>query len=394
MLRRNISHMLRFAPGTTVLLIFSLASIVCVIITVIGTLISLDHFFTDYRNVRYMVDINDNLTSGQLEPISSPTGDERIIMVSAADPKAGSVVVGIGGNDGWIPSNDAELLVGNSEEFVNLSSLRGKAYIDSNFYNLYENIEPWIKEVTILKKQFAVIGMANYYFSENEYDQVLARTENESITTSLTGGNLALYDTVNGLQFVYPNAIGTIIISAHDFIELNIPTAFISVVYRNPPTYQQYQQTSEALSQINGSIEPFRAGTSSVNLSHISALIYLVAITTALFLVRYLIVFLLDACEDIWRSLFIIGCHSGRIMGYIVSQFLFIYALSALLSFFPCRAIMNWLTDIGISVSISIGTQILLSMGCVLLLLISSMPAMLTAVRRYSTEDGSYVQSY
>ena len=152
MLRRNISHMLRFAPGTTVLLIFSLASIVCVIITVIGTLISLDHFFTDYRNVRYMVDINDNLTSGQLEPISSPTGDERIIMVSAADPKAGSVVVGIGGNDGWIPSNDAELLVGNSEEFVNLSSLRGKAYIDSNFYNLYENIEPWIKEVTILKK--------------------------------------------------------------------------------------------------------------------------------------------------------------------------------------------------------------------------------------------------
>lgn len=81
-------------------------------------------------------------------------------------------------------------------------------------------------------------------------------------------------------------------------------------------------------------------------------------------------------------------------MGYIVSQFLFIYALSALLSFFPCRAIMNWLTGIGISVAISIGTQILLSIGCVFLLLISSMPVMLTAVRRYSTEDGSYVQSY
>ena len=216
MLRRNISHMLRFAPGTTVLLILSLASIVCVIITVIGTLISLYHFYTDYRNVRYMVDIDNNLTSAQLEPISSPSGDERIIMVSAADPKTGSVVVGIGGNDGWIPSNDTELLVGNSEEFVNLSSLRGKAYIDSNFYNLYENIEPWIKEVTILKKQFAVIGMANYYFSENEYNQVVARTEIEAITTSLTGGEFGLYDTVNGQQFVYPNAIGAITISAHD----------------------------------------------------------------------------------------------------------------------------------------------------------------------------------
>ena len=394
MIRRNILHMLRFAPGVSFLLLLSMATIICVIISASGMIISLNHFFADYRNVRYIVDIEENTMSKGLLSLCDTDGDERIFAISTADQDSCSVIVGIGGGDGWMPPNDVELLSPNNEEFLNISSLRKKAYIDSHFYNLYENIDPWIDEVTISGKVFAANGMGNYYFSGNEYDSVISRSENNAVETSLFHGDLALYDPANGEKYVYPNRLGTIMISLSDFVELNIPTAYLSFVFQTPPSFEQYQMVKDKLGQIDGQIEAYRTGSRDFNLSHINAVIYLTALSVALLLVRFLIKFLLDACQAIWRGLFIIGCQPNKILIIIMVQFLCIYSAAAVLAFLPCRLLINWLAGMNVSISISLGMQVFLTIGCIILLLIASLPVILSALRNYTREDGGYVPSY
>jgi hypothetical protein len=200
--------------------------------------------------------------------------------------------------------------------------------------------------------------------------------------------------TINGEKFEYPDAIGTILISANDYMDLDLPVAYLSVIYRQPPTYEQYQLMSDVVTKFNGHMEPYRTGANNINMGNILTLVYIIAICAALALIRYLIAFLLSACEVVWRNLFIIGCRPIKIFGYIVAQFTLIYTFAVIIAFYPCRAIIDWLTELGISVEIAMNTQVLLSMGCILLLLIASLPTIISALRKYTREDGQYIAAY
>lgn len=391
MLQRNAANLIKSRPFLIGLLIATLSIIFCVIYTAFGTITSLYQFMTDYGNVRYLVVPNKQMRANELA-LSDCDVDgirEQVFAVSSASREESAVIVGVFGKDCWIPKNDVELFWEQQETIENLIFLRHKAYLSSEFYNLYEYIEPWVDTIVIENTIFDVVGMAEFYFGERGVSHVLSATEIHGFDATLP----PLISTGSGERIEYPEGFGTILISGNDFMELNLPLSFISIVFEEPPSYEQYHQMRGCFDENHFDIDPYRTGATGITLAHINGLICGVAVLLSVMLTCGLIKIILDANQDVWRGLYLIGCTKVRLLTGTVSLLAMLYTAAAIISAIPCYFILKHLTTLKISIGISIGALALLVVLSVLFVILATLPTCILAVRRYTREEDAYVQT-
>lgn len=390
MVQMRTLRLFRHAPVITCVLMASLAVVLCVILTAIGSLVRIDMFYNNSGNSTYAVLFPKGMRTSSL---SSLVEDEsikaNIILISPADVHTGGVAVGISQTRTHTPDNYIDVYIGGTEALKGISNMRGQALLSRYYCDLYNTISPPMETVFIEDMPFEPLGMADYYFDFNEWDWIDA-----SQAGDIEIGIPPMTWSVSGEALHYPDSMASVLISAHDFTRMNLPLAACKVVFYNPPSFQEHQVLTTRFQEIDMQMEEWQTGSQFINLSHINGGLCMLAVLSALTLMCGMVRYLLDACAEDMRAMFIIGCSRGWVFRAALGEFMLLYILALGLSVYPCRQVLNWMRTINATILISLPEQLILSlMGYALVLLISA-PTIWRTVCQYTREDGQYVQAY
>ena len=105
-----------------------------------------------------------------------------------------------------------------------------------------------------------------------------------------------------------------------------------------------------------------------------------------------LVRFFLDAQQEVWRGLYLIGCTKLRLLLHMEGLLTILYLCAALIAALPCSRLIASLAELHISVEVSWKMMLTLSASAVLLALLFTLPACISAVRTYTREESAYVQ--
>lgn len=391
MRRTGMFRFFRRAPVIAGMLTLSVAVILGVILTAAGSLIRLNLFYSDTGNSVYAVQAPEGARASALSEL---TGDSsvraNIILISPADTQSGGAAVGVSQTQAQLPGDYAEAYVGGEQVLKGISGMRGQALLSMYCSDLYNTIYPPRETVYIEGVPFEPAGVADYYFTFDEYEQIEAISQPKDITIGIP----TVTDSMNGTVFKYPASIASVLISAHDFTKMDLPLAVCKVVFPSPPSASEHRALAERLQQAGFTLEAWKTGSQSIDFSHINGGVCALAMAAALILMGGMVNYLLDACAGEMRVMFIIGCGRGRIFRNMLGKLAMLYLLALALSACPFRWALNWMGETNLSVPVSAGNQMVLSLAGYVLIVLMSVPAVWRAVRKYTREDGRYVQAY
>lgn len=289
MFRKNFYFFIRSKPFLTALLVLTIGVIFSVVFTAYGTIRSLSLFYANPQNVRYCVIPRQVVLSGDIDCDFNIDGvREQIFTISTANSKSSTALVGVWGRDQWIPENDIDLIIGDDDNLNDLSAKSKVAWLCADYYNPHEHIDPWIEEITINNSDYAVAGMANYYFSEETWNQFV--TVSEAFPLQADIGIPPSVDAF-GNVFLFPDMAGTVLISGADLSAMDTPISFISVVFEKPPTKAQYDEMKSHFDSAIFDVDEYRSGSPAFDLAHVNGAVCGVAVLLALSLVCGLVRF-------------------------------------------------------------------------------------------------------
>lgn len=391
MRRTGMFRFFRRAPVIAGVLTLSVAIILGVILTAAGSLIRLNLFYSDTGNSVYTAQASEGARASALsELVEDSRVRANIVLISLADVQSGGVAVGVSQTQAQLPGYYVEAHVGGEQALKDVSDMRSQALLSRYCSDLYNTIYPPQETVYIEGVPFEPAGMADYYFTFDEYEQIEAISRPKDITI----GILPITDSVNGMEAEYPGFMASVLISAHDFTRMDLPLAVCKVVFPSPPSVSEHRALAERLQQAGFTMEAWSTGSQSIDFSHINGGVCALAVAAALILMGGMVNYLLDACAGEMRVMFIIGCGRGRIFRNVLGNLAMLYLLALALSAYPCRWVLDWMGENNLSIPVSAGNQTVLSLAGYVLIVLMSVPAVWRAVRKYTREDGRYVQAY
>ncbi len=391
MRRTGMFRFFRHTPVIAGVLTLSVAVILCVILTAAGSLIRLNLFYSDTGNSIYAVQAPEGARASVLSELAGDSSVRaNIIFISPADTQSGGVAVGISQTQDQLPGYYVEAHEGADQVLKDVSGMRGQALLSMYCSNLYNTIYPPRETVNIEGVPFEPAGVADYYFTYTEFEQIDAISQPGDMEIGIP----PVTDGMNGVEAEYPESMVSVLISAHDFTKMDLPLAVCKVVFPSPPSASEHRALAERFQEAGLTMEAWQTGSQSINFSHINGGVCALAMAAALILMGGMVNYLLDACAGDMRVMFIVGCGRGRIFRNVLGKLALLYLLALALSAYPCRWVLNWMGETNLSIMVSAGNQMVLSLAGYVLIVLMSVPAVWRAVRKYTREDGRYVQAY
>ncbi len=391
MFKQNLYYTFKSRPFFAMLMVLTASVIFTVAVTAYGEISSLEQFLAAPQSVRYSVVPRETVLSGELDcGMRIPGVRAAIFSISTANVETSTVLVGVLGEDGWLPRDDIDCFVGDKAALHQLPAQTETAWLSAEYYNLYDNIDPWIEEAGIDERRYAVAGMANYYFNESSWAQLLAATEVSPLLLDL---EIPPARNAYGGEVQYPLGVGTVLISGKRFSQLNIPLSSLSIVFENPISEEQYRMMKGFFDPARFEVEAYHAGGAGFSVAAISGAACALAVVLAMLMMCGLVRYLLDSQESAWRALYLIGCTKRRLLAHMMGIVLILYAGAALAAFFPSYYWLRALAEMGISMEMPPVRMAIAAVCAVLLAAVAALPACASAVKRFSREEGAYVQT-
>ena len=389
MLFRNMRYTLRTRLFLVILLIASLVVIDGVVFTASGTIASQMQFFSKHSICRYIAYPYEFTCS---KDVNVPVLDGvtfQTYLISTADERSGVVAVGVCSETLWASDDVCDFYTGDESTYLKLPSKTGVAYMNSLFYNLYENIEPWIESVSVMDRSFQVVGMADFYLSDEGLGLVYSVSNNHEISVNAP----VLMDSF-GNEVEYPDFVGTILISGKDFCAMNLPVAYVEIAFQNPPSREAYASLREAFPEDRFYLDDYKTASGYFNLSYVDLLTCLTAVALAVALAMGIVRYMLDASRQVWRCLYLIGCTRKRLWIDMMFQMCAFCLMAAAISAPLSWILIQKLAVVGISIQISLLQMLFLALlGCAAEMLAIGRTCW-RSVRAYAREEGSYVQEH
>lgn len=359
--------------------------------TAYGVLSSFMDFYNKPRNSRYVIYPKTSISSGEI-PLPNDLTDatEKMFIVSSANIEKSTVLVGVHSHDAWIPTNDVDVFVSTDMPIETLSQAEKAVWLSTGYYQLYQNIDPWIETINICGEDYSVAGMADYYFSEETYERMLDTTAKASLLADM---ELPQPKDEYNNPYDFPNIVATVMLSGSDFSALNVPVAFVEVVFSQSPSYAQYSQMKQIFDPELFEVGEYVATSSGLNFATLSVCVCVAALLFAILLINSLVRFILDSQAVVWRTLYLIGATKCLLVCHMVGMLAIVYLLAAGIAAIPSFLILRYMAEIQVSIPIDWSLGICMSCIAVTSTLLASLPVCLSSACRYSREEGVYVQT-